>query len=38
MIGRWSETGHLPDDPEALEQLVRGICYENAKAWFIDPR
>lgn len=35
MIGRWAETGHLPDDPEAHDQLVRGICYENARDWFL---
>lgn len=35
MIGRWAETGHLPDDREALDQLVRGICYENARDWFL---
>lgn len=36
MIGNWAETGHLPDDPERLDALVRDICYRNAAAWF-DP-
>ncbi|OIQ28003.1 MAG: glucuronate isomerase [Alphaproteobacteria bacterium MedPE-SWcel] len=36
MIGRWSETGHLPDDTDLLDELVRNICYENAKSWFLD--
>jgi glucuronate isomerase len=36
MIGRWSETGHLPDDEALLHQLVRGICYENARDWFVE--
>ncbi|CUX80067.1 MAG: glucuronate isomerase UxaC [Roseibaca calidilacus] len=34
MIGNWAETGHLPDDPELLENLVRDICLRNAAKWF----
>lgn len=33
-LGRWVEDGEYPSDPEALAQLVRGICYENAKTYF----
>ncbi|SLN23013.1 Uronate isomerase [Aquimixticola soesokkakensis] len=36
LIGRWAETGHLPDDPQALEGLVRDISYTNARRWFIE--
>lgn len=35
MIGRWAENGHLPADQDSLEGLVRGICYENARTWFM---
>lgn len=38
MIGRWAEEGHLPQDAPALDQLVRGICYENARNWFAADR
>lgn len=34
MIGDWAEKGHLPDEPELLDALVRDICYRNAAGWF----
>ena len=34
LIGGWVEDGMYPDDPEALEMIVRGICYNNAQAYF----
>ncbi len=34
MIGNWAETGHLPDDPGMLENLVHDICFRNAAGWF----
>ncbi|MBO5868801.1 MAG: glucuronate isomerase [Oscillospiraceae bacterium] len=34
LIGGWVEGGMYPDDAEALENIVRGICYNNAKAYF----
>lgn len=34
LIGNWVEEGLYPDDAEALENIVRGICYNNAKAYF----
>ena len=34
LIGNWVEDGLYPDDPEALENIIRGICYNNAKAYF----
>ncbi|TNJ41741.1 glucuronate isomerase [Phaeobacter sp. B1627] len=37
LIGRWSEAGHLPDDSAMLDELVRNICYDNAKSWFLTP-
>ena len=32
-IGRKVENGEFTNEPEALEALVRGVCYENAKAF-----
>ena len=34
LIGGWVENGMYPDDAEALENIIRGICYNNAKAYF----
>ncbi len=34
LIGRWVENGEYPYDIKALENLVRGICYWNAKRYF----
>ena len=34
LIGKWVEEGEYPEDYTALEKIVRGICYENAKAYF----
>lgn len=34
LIGGWVENGEYPNDEEALAAIVRGICYENAKAYF----
>ena len=34
LIGSWVEDGEYPNDTEALEKIVRGIAYENAKAYF----
>jgi len=34
LIGKWVENGEYPDDDAALRSLVRGICYENAVAYF----
>jgi len=33
-LGRWVHDGEYPHDPEALETLVRGVCYDNAKRYF----
>jgi len=33
-IGRDVERGALPDDAELLGTLVRGVCFENARAHF----
>ena len=33
-LGQWVEEGLYPDDFETLSQIVKGICYENAKAYF----
>jgi glucuronate isomerase len=33
-LGQWVEAGEYPDDRAALAQIVRGVCYENAKNYF----
>ncbi|MFP7735207.1 glucuronate isomerase [Priestia aryabhattai] len=37
LIGTWVEAGEVPNDQQLLEQIVRGICYENAKDYFSFP-
>ncbi|MFD1677978.1 glucuronate isomerase [Alicyclobacillus fodiniaquatilis] len=34
LLGEWVENGEAPDDKELLGKIVRGICYENAQAYF----
>ena len=34
LIGTWVEEGQYPDDPEALENIIKGICYNNAYNYF----
>ena len=34
LIGGWVENGEYPYDPEALEKIVKGICYNNAVRYF----
>ena len=34
VIGEWVENGEYPNDDEALEQIVKGICFENAEKYF----
>ena len=34
LLGRWVEDGEYPDDEDALAQLVRDVCYNNAKTYF----
>lgn len=34
LIGGWVESGLYPNDEKMLEKIIRGICYENAKAYF----
>ncbi len=34
LLGTWVENGEFPADYETLSEIVRGICYENAKAYF----
>jgi glucuronate isomerase len=34
LIGADVERGELPNDQELLASLVRGICFDNAKAYF----
>lgn len=34
LIGDWVENGEYPDDMDALEEIVKGISYNNAKRYF----
>lgn len=34
IIGGWVENGEYPADDEMLGEIVRGICFENAKNYF----
>ena len=34
LIGDWVENGEYPADEKALERIVSGICYHNAKRYF----
>ena len=34
VIGTWVENGEYPADMEVLGELVQGICFNNAKAYF----
>ncbi len=34
LLGRWVEAGEYPNDAEALECIVKGISYQNAKEYF----
>ena len=34
LLGSWVDDGEYPLDKKALGEIVRGICYENAKRYF----
>lgn len=34
LIGTWVENGEYPNDAACLEQIVKGICFENAEQYF----
>ncbi|MBR0093079.1 MAG: glucuronate isomerase, partial [Lachnospiraceae bacterium] len=34
LVGELVENGEYPEDRESLKRLIRGICYDNAKAYF----
>jgi glucuronate isomerase len=34
LVGQWVEDGEYPNDEKALEKIVRGICFDNAKRYF----
>lgn len=38
LIGEWVTQGRLPADRERLDNLITGICYQNAKNWITDKR
>lgn len=35
MIGRWMADGHMPNDIQIAENLVRRVCHDNAESWFL---
>ncbi len=35
IVGRWSAEGAVPDDQALTGGLIRRICYENARDWFV---
>ncbi len=34
LLGNWVENGEYPNDPALLERIVKGICFNNANAYF----
>lgn len=36
LLGSWVEDGLFPDDKKMLERIVRGICFENSKNYFLN--
>ncbi|MEC4630557.1 glucuronate isomerase, partial [Bacillus safensis] len=34
IIGQWVEDGEYPNYEKALEKIVKGICFDNAKRYF----
>jgi glucuronate isomerase len=34
LLGRDVENGELPDDPELIGSMIKGICYNNAVSYF----
>ncbi len=34
LVGTWVENGEYPNDPESLERIIKGICFENANRYF----
>lgn len=34
LVGTWVEDGEFPNDEKALERIIKGISYNNAKAYF----
>ena len=34
ILGEWVEDGEYPADEKMLKEMVKGICYENAKTYF----
>ena len=35
LIGDWVEEGLFPNDEAALETIVKGVCFENARRYFL---
>ena len=37
MVGQWAENGEVPNDINMLGQMVKDICFNNAKSYFRLP-
>ena len=37
LVGTDVENGEIPNDSALLESLIKGICFENAKTYFMFP-
>lgn len=35
LIGQWVDEGEIPDDPELTERIIRNVCGDNARRYFI---
>ena len=35
LVGGWVEDGLYPADMDALEEIVKGVSFENAKRYFL---
>ncbi len=36
LIGEWVENGEYPNDEKALKNIIEGICYNNARDYFVS--
>lgn len=36
IVGRWVDDGSMPDDRDLTDGLIRRICHENARDWFVE--
>ncbi|MCV0424792.1 MAG: glucuronate isomerase [Roseibium sp.] len=36
MVGQWIENGSVPNVPALTDGMIKRICYENARNWFVE--